>query len=394
MKILVVTPKYYPDNFAIIPLVDAFVKSGHDVTVLTSMPFDENGKHLEEYKNKELEINDKIIIYRLKTIPRKKSKYSIALNYLSFYFKAKKWAKKCQNKYDAIYTFEVSPVTTLIAGNIYKKKYKVPHIVHVLDVWPASLVGSRYYKEKSLIYKIMRKWSKSLYLGADELLIGSPSFKQYFKQYLGIKDIPIKYVPQPGLVAKKVSNTNPYPFNTINILYCGNISEVQLVNYFVPSMEKIQNEKVHLTIIGRGRYKDKLLEEIEASPVKERIHYLGEMIYEELYNYHHYSDAIIVSLDNSTFVGKTIPSKLISSMYYGRPIIGMLEGDGEDVLKDSRGSIIVNQSKEGLIKGIESISKMNEKEKVELGYNNQAYYKEHFDINKISEEILISLSRK
>ena len=53
MKILVITPKYYPDNFSIIPIVERFVMRGHDVSVLTALPYDENGNFLKEYKTVE-----------------------------------------------------------------------------------------------------------------------------------------------------------------------------------------------------------------------------------------------------------------------------------------------------------------------------------------------------
>lgn len=394
MKILVVTPKYYPDNFSITPLVNSFINEGHKVTVLTSLPFDKNGNYLEEYLHKEEEILGNLKIVRLKAITRKKSRFSIALNYLSFYFKSKKWVKKSHSHFDVVYTFEVSPVTVIKAGNIYKKKNNVKHVVHVLDIWPESLLASGYFKKNYPSYKIMRHWSKKLYSDADELLVGSPSFKEYLENDLGINNVPIRYVSQPGLVSEVKNPSSPYEKGTINILYCGNISSIQLVNYIVPAMNKINDDRIHFYIIGEGRYSSSLKKEIESSINKDRIHFLGEMRNDEVYNYHLFADAIFVGLDNRTLVGKTIPNKLISALYYGRPIIGMLNGDGEKILLESRGGILIEQNEDAFVKAIEKVANMNEKEKNVLGFNNRNYYNLEFNIENIKKEILLSLSRK
>ena len=392
MKILVVTPKFYPDNFSIIPLVDAFIKEGNDVTVLTSMPFDKNGNYLAEYKDQKVEFKDHLVIHRLKVKTRKKNANSIASNYLSFYFLSKRWVKKCREEFDVVYTFEVSPVTVIAAGNYYKKKHHVRHVVHVLDIWPESLVGSGYFNKDTVIYRIMRKWSKRLYQGADELLIGSPSFKEYLEDYLNVKGVPIKYVSQPGLTVSKLNSKNPYEEGTINILYCGNISTVQLVHFIVPAMNLIESSNIHFTIIGQGRYAKDLVKEIEESPKKNQIHYLGEKLYEDVYDYYVCADAILVSLDGSTSIGKTIPNKLISSLYYGRPILGMLSGDGERILIDGHGGILVNQTVNALAQAIKKIATLTDKEKTTLGSNNKVYFERTFNLNTIKEKILVSLS--
>lgn len=240
----------------------------------------------------------------------------------------------------------------------------------------------------------MRRWSKKLYSDADELLVGSPSFKEYLENDLGINNVPIRYVSQPGLVSEVKNPSSPYEKGTINILYCGNISSIQLVNYIVPTMNKINDDRIHFYIIGEGRYSSSLKKEIESSINKDRIHFLGEMRNDEVYNYHLFADAIFVGLDNRTLVGKTIPNKLISALYYGRPIIGMLNGDGEKILLESRGGILIEQNEDAFVKAIEKVANMNEKEKNVLGFNNRNYYNLEFNIENIKKEILLSLSRK
>ena len=58
MKILIVTPHFFPENFRINDFATEFQKRGHDITVLTAIPDYPGGKYYHGYgllkKNREL----------------------------------------------------------------------------------------------------------------------------------------------------------------------------------------------------------------------------------------------------------------------------------------------------------------------------------------------------
>ena len=179
MKILVVCQFYYPENFVITRIAEKLAEYGHDVTVLTGKPNYGYGYILPGYENIDSEIINGVKVERVNLKPRKTSRKSIIDNYLSFWKNSKKWVKKCKTKYDVVYSMSLSPVTILSAGNLYKKKFVVPHIVHCVDLWPESVLVTNAVKKNSLIYKILYRWSKKLYSKADEILIGSPAFELF-----------------------------------------------------------------------------------------------------------------------------------------------------------------------------------------------------------------------
>ena len=57
MKILIVTPHFYPENFRINDFAEEFTKRGHEITVLTGVPDYPGGKFYDGYglfkKNRE-----------------------------------------------------------------------------------------------------------------------------------------------------------------------------------------------------------------------------------------------------------------------------------------------------------------------------------------------------
>lgn len=387
MKILIVCQYYYPENFVITRIAERLVSLGNDVTVLTGKPNYGYGYILPEYKNVKSEMINGVKIERVNLKARKKSRKSIIFNYLSFWRNSKKWARRTKEKFDIVYSMSLSPVTILSAGNLYKKKHHVPHVVHCVDLWPESVLITNAVNEKTLLYKILYKWSKSLYLKADEILIGSPSFEEYFRKVLKIDDIKLTFVPQPSLVEE--SDLKPFEFdkNYFNILYCGNLGIVQNIPLIAEAMKELKNEKIKFHIIGMGPMSDMLVSQIKKYNLKDNLIYYGPIPAYKASAYFKSVDALYVSLKNEGYVGKTIPNKLIMSMAFKKPILAMLDGDGKTILEKSKGAIFVDQNSSSLKEGILTISKLNKKELDSLGENNYSYYKSHLTVDIVSKEI-------
>lgn len=67
--------------------------------------------------------------------------------------------------------------------------------MYCLDIWPESILDV-FPSDKSLFYKLVKKWSVSIYKKANLIGVTSQSFIDYFRDDLGIKDITVHYLPQ------------------------------------------------------------------------------------------------------------------------------------------------------------------------------------------------------
>ncbi len=394
MKILIVCQFYYPENFVITNIAEKLASYGHEVDVLTGKPNYGYGEIIPEYKHiKEQEING-VKIHRVKLIARKKSRISIVRNYLSFWSNSKKWVRKCKENFDIVYSMSLSPVTILSAGNKYKKKHHVPHVVHCVDLWPESVLITHAVKKKSLTYKILYKWSRGLYKNTDEILIGSPSYEQYFTDVLSLPDIQRKFVPQPSLVES--SDAEPFEFDKdyFNILYCGNLGTIQNIEMIPDAMKTLKDKKIRFHIIGMGPKSDNLVKLIKEYGLEDSVKYYGPIPAKKAAAYFKSADALYVSLKGEGYVGKTIPNKLVMSMAFEKPILAMLGGDGKEVLVKSDGGVIALENVESLSNSIVTISSMPKEQLKRLGSNNLIYYKNHFSLDTISKEIENELLQK
>lgn len=391
MKILAVCQYYYPENIVFTNVCEELVKQGHDVTVLTGKPNYGYGEIIPEYKKVKFEIINGVKVHRVNLVARKKSRFSIIRNYLSFWANSKKWVRNCKEKFDIVYSMSLSPVTILSAGNLYKKKHHVKHVVHCVDLWPESVLVTHAVRQKSLMYKVLYKWSKDLYEKVDHVIFGSPSYSDYFKDVLKL-DKKTSFAPLPSLVEK--SDVEPVKLEgKTNILYCGNLGTIQLINLIPESMSLVEDKDVQFHVIGMGPKTEELKSLIKQYGLEDRVIYHGPIPAKKAAAYFEAADILYVSLKGDGYVGKTIPNKLAMSIAFGKPIIGVLEGDGKNVLNESKGGFIAKPDKTSISSAINKMAKLSSEERKRLGDLNRAYYKDHFSVEKIGHivsDILLS----
>lgn len=386
MKILVVCQYYYPENFIIYKVAEQFVKDGYEVHVLTGKPNYGYGRIVPEYKKVKEEVVNGVYVHHVNIHPRRHNRLSIIWNYLSFRRNSKRWVRRTKIKFDCVYSMSLSPVTICCAGNLYAKKHHVRHIIHCLDLWPESVIVTNAVNKRSPIYKFLYKWSRNIYSQASEILVSSPSFIDYFRDVLKLPTENISFVPQCALVEESDLEAHKYGSGT-HILYCGNLGLIQLIPLITEAMDKLRDKKIYFHIIGMGPMSNSLVTDIKKRRLDDKVIYHGPIIASKAAAYFKSADALYISLKNEGTVGRTIPSKLLMSMCFARPIIGVLGGDGREVLQKSQGGVIAEENADSIVEAINKIYEMDAKEKDRLGELNLKYYKDNFSLVKVASLI-------
>jgi len=105
------------------------------------------------------------------------------LNMISFYiglFKTAKEFAELNGKPDVILASSVHPLT-LVAGIKIAKKFDIPCICEVRDLWPESIVEFGNLKRNNILARLLYQGEKWIYKKADRLIFTIEGGKEYIK---------------------------------------------------------------------------------------------------------------------------------------------------------------------------------------------------------------------
>jgi glycosyltransferase involved in cell wall biosynthesis len=193
-------------------------------------------------------------------------------------------------------------------------------------------------------------------------------------------------VPQPSLVESTECDKHKYE-DGFHILYCGNLGIIQLIDLIPLAMKEVTNPNIKFHVIGMGPKEAELKSLIKEHHLEDKVFYHGPMPANKAAPYFKGADALYISLKGDGYVGKTLPNKLMMSMVFKKPLIGVLKGDGRDALVASNGGLIAEENPKDIALKIETLANMNQEERKKLGENNQVYYQKNYSLAKVSELI-------
>lgn len=391
MKILLVSQYYYPERFSVTDFAENLVKQGHDVTVLTGKPNYGFKEILPEYKKVKFEVINGVKVHRVNLVARKDSKTSIIRNYLSFHRNGKRFARHFKEDFDVVIATSLSPVISVSPALLFAKKHKIPRVLYCQDLWPEAPVVTGMIKSNSLAFKIIRKWSKSIYSRCDRIVISSPSFKDYFVKELNIEDKVFNVVNQPIIKSTKQEEPIKYE-NKHNLVYAGNIGAMQMIDLLVDAMKFVKTPDTKLHLLGVGSELKSIQKKIVDEKLEDKVIYHGNLPIEKAEAYYVNADALIVSLKNEGYVGKTIPNKAIQYMKYARPILGVVQEDSKDLLENAKGARFAGENAQNIAENMDILLNLPDKEKDQLGLNNKKYFEENFSIEKLTQLLVKELN--
>jgi glycosyltransferase involved in cell wall biosynthesis len=389
MRILVVCQYYYPENFVVTPICESLAARGHTLFVLTGQPNYGFPGIVPGYEHVKDEVIHGVKVHRVKLHPRgEDSRLSLIRNYLSFWKHAKHYLTHLKDNYDVVYCLSMSPLMGVEGGCLYGKKHHVPVVIHCLDLWPESAVIAGKVHRHSLAYRFLYHWSHKIYASADEILISSPSFARYFKDVLKLGNKKLVLVPQPPLVDNDHRDHVHYT-HAFNLVYAGNVGNLQLIENYVHACALLKGKyDFQFHIIGGGSRLEAVKELINSYELDDVVMCQEAMPISNVVAYYEEATALLVPLAMTPSpVSQTIPNKLVSSLYYGRPILASIGGDGRQLLAEAGGSLFAPEDPKGIASVMETLFHLSVEERNAMGAKNRAYFDAHYAFNKVMDQL-------
>jgi glycosyltransferase involved in cell wall biosynthesis len=195
------------------------------------------------------------------------------LNMISFYrglFKTAKEFAELTGKPDVIIASSVHPLT-LVAGIKIAKKFDIPCICEVRDLWPESIVAYGSLKRNSVVAKLLYQGEKWIYKKANSVIMTWEGGSQYIKDQGWDNQIDlnkVKHISNGVIIdsfdknskENQIEDADLNDKNYKNLVYAGSIRRVNNLGLLLDAAKKIQqkDQQVRFLIYGSGNEKEKL----------------------------------------------------------------------------------------------------------------------------------------
>lgn len=345
MHILFLADNFPPEGNAIASRVYEracyWIKWGHQVTVITSVPNFPEGRIYPGYRNKfyQVEYMSGIRVVRVKTfIAANKGFLLRTIDFLSYIFPAfcaGLWQKKPDVIIATSPQFFVGITAWLIA--LCRRK---PFILEVADIWPASIVGVGAMR-KSLLILALEKLELFLYKRADAIVV----LTKAFRKNLTTRHVPqdkitvvmngvdlLKYAPMPRDDA--LANYYGIAKETLVVGYLGTHGMAHALENVLRTAIQLKEYNILFLFVGAGAHRDALIAYAKKHNIK-NVKFIPAQPKEKIANFWSICDIALVHLKNDPVFAEVIPSKIFEAMGMGLPILlAAPEGEASKIVKE------------------------------------------------------------
>lgn len=326
------------------------------------------------------------------------------LNMLSFYrrlFAVSKEYVKLNGKPDVILASSVHPLT-LVAGIKIAKKFGVPCICEVRDLWPESLVAYGSLKRNSIIAKILYKGEKWIYTQADKLIFTMEGGKDYIveqgwdEESRGSINISKVYHINNGVDLETYNyNKEHYQIkdedldnpDIFKVVYTGSVRLVNKVELLVEAAKQLKDLNVKFLVWGDGDQVENINKRIQNEK-------LSNIILKGKVN-KNYIPYILSKADLNIILGETSnffrfgisPNKLFEYFASGKPVLQTFMANYSIVEKNNAGVELVENTHNSIAQSVKFFLKMEKSDYQKYCESSLALSKE-FNYEKLTNKLI------
>ena len=390
-SVLIITERFYPEEFGINDLAQAWQAKGYEVAVLTQAPSYPFDKVYEGYKNKlfQRETWKGIKIYRVYSLMGyKKGVLLKVLNYLCFAFFASLVSLFIGRKYNSIFVYHIGPLTQAIPAVLIKKIFGSKFYIWTLDIWPDSVYAYG-FKKKVLSEKLLDSFVKFVYKNCETVFVSCKGFKQKIEKY--VPDARITFSPQWAPDDLNFDRVTPHELleGGFNFTFAGNIGKVQNLENVIRGFARLSefNRQIKLNIIGDGSNLENLKRIVKEENIR-NVFFWGRKPLKEMPRWFEGSNVLIISLIDEPIFSLTVPAKFQAYLASGKPIYCVMKGEVADLVINNKIGFVSHPNNIDDIKtGFEKFLSAPKHELQVFGSNMKSLLANEYDRDKIIEQM-------
>lgn len=285
----------------------------------------------------------------------------------------------------------VHPLAAVSAA-LLAKRYKVPFIFEVRDIWPETLIAMGYtyrYSPLAVTLGLIEKW---LCMRAGRVIAAIPGYAEYLSER-NIRAPEVIHIPN-GVNLDNIGNIRPYKKGDIfRITYLGAHGTANDLHTLIRAMEIIElthrQASIECHLIGAGPAKQELMDYCNVNGLKQVFFHAPVKK----------SDIAAIALNTQAFIlcGRKLPSlykygismnKIPDYMAMGRPVIFAMDSVNNPIVEAGAGIHVQPESPEKLADSIIRIAGMDGAKLQEMGLKGRQYAEEIYDMKILAKQLV------
>jgi putative colanic acid biosynthesis glycosyltransferase WcaI len=394
MRILFITQYFAPETeiggIRILEIASRLQAMGHEIAILTGLPNYPSGKLFDSYRRKAWrgtwnETINGLSVTRVPLFPsHDKKTLPRLLNYFSFLFASA--ARSVFMKRPDVVVCTSPPLTIGLAAWIAAKRFGVPFLLEIRDLWPEAAIELGYLKNRR-VRKAAYALESFLYSRASKII----SVSEGMRDDLLKRGIPASRCAvicngvDVSLFAPSSPETSPNPVvgelqrngNIVGV-YLGTISSYHGVDCMLELLERLRGEpRIQMVFAAGGSARDDLERQVSARGLSNAT-FLPAPPRKEMPAVISAADFCLAFVKPGPFSRWLLSSKVFMYMSCGRPVFAAAVGETARVIQEAQAGIVEDATPEGLERLARCIARVGRGLEIEHMGANGRRYAEHY----------------
>jgi glycosyltransferase involved in cell wall biosynthesis len=405
MRILYLSQYYPPEPGApaarVSELSRAWVRAGHEVTVLTTMPNHPTGVVPPEYRGRALvrERMDGVDVVRtwMYAAPNK-GRVKRSLAYVSYSASAATWGQLNVERHDVV--LATSPqLLCACAGRIVAAVQRRPFVFEVRDLWPESIVAVGALAAGHPIVRGLEVVEEALYRAADQIVVVTDAFRERLVER-GVTARKVEVIKNGVDLGRFAPASRDTPLRAslgwqgrFIAGYVGTHGMAHGLDAVLEAAKRLRRrDDVGFLFVGEGAERARLEQRARSEGI-DNVRFLGSLPREQMPEVYATLDVAIVPLRKTELFTTVIPSKIFEIAAMARPILLSVDGEARALVEASGGGIFVPpEDVDATVAALERLAS-DDALRASMGARGRAFVVREFDREQLAQRYLALLER-
>lgn len=345
---LTLLTQYYPPEIGaaqvrLNAISEALIKRGIKVSVVTAMPSYPGRRVLPGFRRsvyRRSEVAPRLTVFRVWAIPAQGRGLRRVLGYLSFTF-GSCFGLWRAGPSDTIFV-ESPPPLLILPALFFRLIWGAKIVLNVADLWPES-VAELGIKLPTSIYRLLERFVVWAYSKADVVSAATEGLRSYIED--------LKVATPVVLLANGVDTNRfcPAPPGSWNeddssgiriFLYAGTHGYAHNLDVLLDAAKLVQHSSVRIDLVGDGSERSRLQGRVQAEGIA-NVRFHDPVSPGEVCRLLQGARGALVTVRGGELFRRTRSAKAFPAMATATPLIYSGEGEGAEIVRESRSGIVV-----------------------------------------------------